>query len=93
MDEKDELEVEDELTMLETSTDVKVKLLEGEVKKLKGLLNRMKKKVKNLEQDRKDLEELVEHQEDKIATVEDLREDVRRLEDMNKLMWRRSKDY
>jgi predicted RNase H-like nuclease (RuvC/YqgF family) len=86
--------LEEELKMLATSTEVRrVRLLEGEVKKLRGLLDRMNKKVKDLEEEIKDLEELVEDQEGKIAEVEALQEEVDRLEDINKLMWRRWKEF
>lgn len=79
--------------MLETSTEVRwVKLLEGEVRNLSGLLDRMNKKVKDLEEERKDLKELVNNQEGKIAEVKTLQEEVERLDAMNKLMWRRWKD-
>jgi hypothetical protein len=58
--------------MLETSTEVRrVKLLEGEVKRLRGLLDLMKKKVKDLEEE---IKELVDDQEGKIAKVETLQE-------------------
>jgi chromosome segregation ATPase len=73
------------------STDPKVKLLEGEVKRLKRLLDRMRKKVKGLKEDRKHLEDLVVDLEMKITEDKRLKEEVERLEGMNKLMWRRWK--
>lgn len=75
------------------TTKVRVKLLEGEVKKLRVLLELMKGKVKELEGERKDLEELVDDQEGKIAKVETLQGEVERLDAMNKLMWRHWKDW
>lgn len=59
-EEKDLLE--GELMRLQTSTEIRrVKLLEGEVKKLRGLLNRVNKKVKDLEEERKELKELIDN--------------------------------
>lgn len=59
-EEKDLLE--EELMRLQTSTEIRrVKLLEGEVKKLRGLLNRVNKKVKDLEEERKELKELIDN--------------------------------
>lgn len=85
--------LKDKLEKLETSTEVRrVKLLEGEVKKLRGLLDRMNEKAKGLEEEIKDLKELVDVQEGKIAEVETLQEEVEELGFMNKLMWRRWKD-
>ena len=90
-EEKEDLQ--NNLKMLEASTDVlRVKWLEGEVRKLRGLLNVMKKKVKYLEEERKWLKELVDHQEGKILKMEILQEEVERLDTMNKLMWGCTKD-